>query len=70
MRTAERLPGVDEIVIPGQREATLAAERVRQGVVPIEKNMLAELRVLAANYEKAGGAAAPAPATGGDRTNQ
>ena len=69
VKSAERLPGVSEIVIPGQREAKLAAERVRQGFVPLEKNMLAELRVLADNYTSMGGDAAAA-AGGGDRTNQ
>ena len=66
VKSAERLPGVSEIVIPGQREAKLAAERVQQGYVPLEKNMLAELRVLADNYK---GDAGPSSG-GGDRTNQ
>ena len=73
VRTAERLPGVAEIIIPGQREAKLAADRVRDGFVPLEKNMLAELRVLAANFVAAGGQAAPAMsagAGGAERTNQ
>jgi hypothetical protein len=69
VRTAEKLPGVSEIVLPGQRESALAAARVRDGSVPLERNMLAELRVLAANYEAAS-ARAPAAVGGGEqRTN-
>ena len=72
VRTAEKLPGVSEIVIAGQKEAKMAAERVRDGFVPLERNMLAELRVLAANFAASGGVSAPAASApaGESRTNE
>ena len=74
VRTAEKLPGVSEIIIPGQREALLAEKRVREGTVPLEKNMLAELRVLASNWaamQQQGIGGAAAGGGGGEaRTNQ
>jgi len=60
VQNADKLPGVSEIIIPGQREAKMAADRVAAGSLPIEKNMLAELRVLAANYDAMGVAPAAA----------
>ena len=50
VRTAERLPGVSEMVIPGEKESTLAAQRLKDGALPIEKNMLEELRAMAAKF--------------------
>jgi LDH2 family malate/lactate/ureidoglycolate dehydrogenase len=50
VRTAERLPGVSEMVIPGEKESTLAAQRLKDGALPIEKNMLEELRQMAAKF--------------------
>jgi len=59
VRCAERLPGVDKIVIAGEMEAAKAAARVAEGTLPIESNMLAELRAMAANFtSQAGGGAA------------
>ena len=63
MRNAERLPGVSEILIPGQREAEKAAARLAEGFLPIEKNMLSELRELAASFSGARSAMAPAAAS-------
>jgi len=56
VRTAERLPGVSEMVLPGERERKMAMGRVQEGTVPLERNMLGELRVLAAKYEASVGA--------------
>jgi hypothetical protein len=50
VRGAERLPGVDKIVIAGEMEAAKAAARAAEGTLPIESNMLGELRAMAANY--------------------
>ena len=62
VRNAERLPGVTEILIPGQREAEKAAARIAEGSLPIEKNMLKELRELAASFTGAKTVVAPAAA--------
>ena len=62
VRNAERLPDVTEILIPGQREAEKAAARLAEGFLPIEKNMLGELRELAASFTGARSAMAPAAA--------
>ena len=64
VRNADKLPNVNEILIAGQREAKMAADRVKAGSVPLEKNMLAELRVLAKNYEAMDPAAAAAYSVG------
>lgn len=40
VRNAEKLPGVSEIIIPGERESQLAQRRVQEGSLPIESNML------------------------------
>jgi len=63
VRNAERLPGVDRIIIAGELEATKAAARQKEGTVPLEPNMLAELRTMAQNYTS--GAAAGGAAAGG-----
>jgi len=51
VQTAEKLPGVTDILIPGQREAKMAADRRAAGTVPIERNMLTELRSMAAKWD-------------------
>jgi len=51
VRNAERLPGVDAIIIPGELEAQKAAARYAAGTVPIESNMLTELRKMAADWD-------------------
>lgn len=51
VQNADKLPGVKEIIIPGSKEAVLAQSRIDAGAVPLEKNMLNELRVMAANYD-------------------
>jgi len=61
VKTAEKLPGVKEISLPGEREAVLAKQRVEEGTVPLEKNMLLQLRELAAKFDGAS-ATASSPA--------
>jgi len=63
VRNAEKLPGVSEIIIPGERESQLAQRRVQEGSLPIESNMLQELRTLAAKFDAGAQASAPASAT-------
>jgi len=47
VKSADRLPGVDEILLPGERGARTAASRSAAGVVPIEPNLLSNLRTMA-----------------------
>jgi len=61
VKTAEKLPGVKEISLPGEREAILAKQRIEEGTVPLEKNMLLQLRELAAKFDGAS-ATASSPA--------
>ena len=56
VRNADKLPGVNEIVIAGQREAAMAQARISEGTLPIERNMLQELRAMAAKYDQGAGA--------------
>ncbi len=45
VKGAERLPGVDEILLPGERGNRLAASRRAAGTIEIEPNMYAALKV-------------------------
>ncbi len=45
VRNAERLPGVDEILLPGERGNRLAASRLASGIIELEPNLLHSLRV-------------------------
>jgi len=70
VRHAERLPGVNEIVIPGQKEAAKAARRRHEGRVPLERNMLQELRAMAAQWgQRAAEATQHAPSSAGGEGN-
>jgi L-2-hydroxycarboxylate dehydrogenase (NAD+) len=44
VKSTKRLPGVDEIFVPGERENRLARERQESGLIEVEDNLLAELR--------------------------
>ena len=57
VQNAEKLPGVKEIIIPGSKESVLAEGRLQAGAMPLEKNMLGELRVMADKFD--GAASAP-----------
>jgi cystathionine beta-lyase len=59
VKSAPRLPGVDEILLPGERGSRLASQRLASGMIPIESNLYRNLKVAAS---KANGAAAPAAA--------
>jgi LDH2 family malate/lactate/ureidoglycolate dehydrogenase len=48
VKSTKRLPGVDEIFAPGERESRLARERDATGLVEVEDNLLAGLRQVAA----------------------
>eukprot|EP00798_Chlamydomonas_sp_ICE-L_P026364 gene26364-17457_t len=50
VKNAEKQPGVAEIMLPGERGNRLAAARLRSGSIPIEPNMLAQLKAMAAQY--------------------
>ncbi|GIL55171.1 hypothetical protein Vafri_10770 [Volvox africanus] len=54
VRGAERLPGVDEILLPGERGNRKANARLAAGVMPLEANLLSQLRALAAKYDAQG----------------
>ena len=51
VRTADRLPGVNEIVIAGQREAAMAQARISEGT-PYRAQHASELRAMAAKYDQ------------------
>eukprot|EP00195_Chlamydomonas_chlamydogama_P003675 CAMPEP_0202914340 /NCGR_PEP_ID=MMETSP1392-20130828/62857_1 /ASSEMBLY_ACC=CAM_ASM_000868 /TAXON_ID=225041 /ORGANISM="Chlamydomonas chlamydogama, Strain SAG 11-48b" /LENGTH=870 /DNA_ID=CAMNT_0049605955 /DNA_START=5 /DNA_END=2617 /DNA_ORIENTATION=+ len=53
VRNAERMPGVDEIMLPGERGNRLAAQRISSGIIPIEPNLLSSLRLMASKYDSA-----------------
>jgi len=48
VKSTKRLPGVDEIFAPGERESRLVRERLAIGLLEVEDNLLAELRRVAA----------------------
>ena len=52
VRSAKRQPGVDEILLPGERGNKLAASRLAAGSVPIEPNLLASLRVRSGAHQQ------------------
>ncbi|GBF88229.1 cystathionine beta-lyase [Raphidocelis subcapitata] len=60
VKSAPRLPGVDEILLPGERGSRLAASRLASGTVPVEANLYRNLKVAASKA-----ATAPPPAANG-----
>lgn len=48
VKSTKRLPGVEEIFVPGEKESRLARERRETGMIDIEDNLLAALRKVAA----------------------
>jgi LDH2 family malate/lactate/ureidoglycolate dehydrogenase len=44
VKTTKKLPGVEEIFAPGERESRLARERQETGLIDVEDNLLAALR--------------------------
>jgi LDH2 family malate/lactate/ureidoglycolate dehydrogenase len=44
VKSTKKLPGVEEIFMPGERESRLAREREESGLIEVEDNLLAELR--------------------------
>jgi LDH2 family malate/lactate/ureidoglycolate dehydrogenase len=47
VKSIRRLPGVDEILVPGERGSRTARECLEEGEIDIEDNLLAELRKVA-----------------------
>ncbi len=47
VKSTRRLPGVDEILVPGERGSRTARECLEKGEIDIEDNLLAELRKVA-----------------------
>jgi hypothetical protein len=45
VKAAERLPGVDEILLPSERGNRVAQQRISSGMVPIEANLYNNLKV-------------------------
>jgi LDH2 family malate/lactate/ureidoglycolate dehydrogenase len=45
VKNAERLPGVDEILLPSERGSRVAQQRLSSGMVPIEANLYNNLKV-------------------------
>ena len=50
LRASKRLPGVDEIRLPGDRRAQCRDERLRDGV-PLARQLIAQLDKLAAELK-------------------
>jgi L-2-hydroxycarboxylate dehydrogenase (NAD+) len=48
VKSTKKLPGVEEIFVPGERESRLARERYDTGLIEVEDNLLAELRKVSA----------------------
>jgi LDH2 family malate/lactate/ureidoglycolate dehydrogenase len=55
VKGAARKPGVDAMQLPGERGNALAAKRVAENRIPVERNLLAGLEKLAASYSGAAG---------------
>jgi L-2-hydroxycarboxylate dehydrogenase (NAD+) len=47
VKSTKKLPGVDEIFVPGEKESRLVRERHKSGMIEVEENLLAELRKVA-----------------------
>lgn len=47
VKSTKKLPKVDEIFLPGEKESVLARERLESGVIDVEDNLLAELKKVA-----------------------
>ncbi|HEY9162644.1 MAG TPA: Ldh family oxidoreductase [Desulfomonilia bacterium] len=47
VKSTKKLPGVDEIFLPGEKENSLARKRLQTGSIEIEDNLLAELKKVA-----------------------
>lgn len=51
VKAAEKLPGVGEILLPGERGDRLAAQRRATGLVPLEPNLYQNLKVMASKAD-------------------
>lgn len=47
VKSTKKLPGVDEIFLPGEKENHLARKRLQSGLIEVEDNLLAELKKVA-----------------------
>lgn len=47
VKSTKKLPGVDEIFLPGEKENLLARKRLQSGLIEVEDNLLAELKKVA-----------------------
>jgi LDH2 family malate/lactate/ureidoglycolate dehydrogenase len=47
VKSTKKLPGLEEIFVPGERESKLTKERYDTGLIEVEDNLLAELRRVA-----------------------
>jgi len=52
VKGAEKMPGVDEILLPGERGDRMTADRLRTDKIPVEPNLLAGVEALAATFEQ------------------
>lgn len=50
VKAAERLPGVPEIFLPGERSAAAAAAVAARGTLTVEANLLRDLRAMAGEW--------------------
>jgi LDH2 family malate/lactate/ureidoglycolate dehydrogenase len=49
VKSTKKLPGVEEIFVPGERESRMARQRRATGIIDVEDNLLAELRKVSNN---------------------
>ena len=47
VKSTKKLPGVEEIFVPGEKEARLVRQRKESGMIEVEDNLLSELRKVA-----------------------
>ena len=47
VKSTKKLPGVEEIFVPGEKESRLVRERQKSGMIEVEDNLLNELRKVA-----------------------
>lgn len=50
VKNAEKLPGVEEILLPGERGSRSAQQHIKSGVLPVEQKLFNDLTKLAAKF--------------------
>jgi hypothetical protein len=69
VKSAERLPGVNEILLPSERGNRVAKQHTDSGMVPIEANLYHNLKVMASKADTGRGGAGTAASGATDDTS-